>query len=141
MTEPSPDRLLLAHSYYLRYDEKQYRRMKPYPPLNTLIVAAMARDRGFDVTLFDAMLASGVEEFEAKLDTVRPRIVGIVEDNFNFLTKMCTTRMREAALSMVRAARSRDCRVVVNGSDATDHAALFLDAGADAVIVGEVEPT
>ncbi|MFW6201424.1 MAG: B12-binding domain-containing radical SAM protein [Gemmatimonadota bacterium] len=141
MTESSSDRLLLAHSYYLRFDDKQYRRMKPYPPLNTMIVAAMARDRGFDVHLFDAMLASGPDAFETTLDAVRPRIVAIIEDNFNFLTKMCTTRMREAALAMVRAARSRGCRVVVNGSDATDHAALFLDAGADAVIVGEVEPT
>lgn len=134
-------RVLLAHSYYLRYDEKQLARMKPYPPLATLLTAAVVRAQGFDVHLFDAMLASGTEEFEAMVDELRPDIVGIVEDNFNFLTKMCTLRMRRAGLDMVRAAKARGCRVAVNGSDAADHPELFLDAGADAVIVGEVEST
>ena len=133
--------LLLAHSYYLRYDEKQTRKMKPYPPLGTLITAALVRDRGHEVELFDAMLASGVEAFEAALDDVRPAVVGILEDNFNFLTKMCTLRMRRAALEMIRAARSRGCMVVVNGSDAIDNPGLYLGAGAHAVILGEVEQT
>ncbi|HEX6939826.1 MAG TPA: radical SAM protein [Longimicrobiales bacterium] len=137
----SGPKILLAHSYYLRYDAKQLRRMKPYSPLATLLVAALVRERGYDVALFDAMLASGVDAFEAALDAERPDIVGLVEDGFNFLTKMCTLRMRRAALHMVRAAKSRGCRVVVNGSDATDHPAQFLEAGADAVIVGDVEPT
>jgi anaerobic magnesium-protoporphyrin IX monomethyl ester cyclase len=133
--------LLFAHSYFLRYDEKQTRKMKPYPPLGTLIAAAVARRRGFDVHLFDAMLASGVEEFEGELDQVRPRIVAVLEDDFNFLTKMCTLRMRRAALEMIGAARDRGCRVVVNGADAIDHPELYLEAGAHAVIMGEVETT
>ena len=133
--------LLLAHSYFLTYDDKQTRKMKPYPPLGTLVTAAMARKRGFDVDLFDAMLAPGVESFEQKLDEVRPPVVGILEDDFNFLTKMCTLRMRRAAITMIRAARLRGCRVVVNGSDAIDHPELYLGAGAHAVIMGEVENT
>lgn len=137
LSDRSP--VLLAHSYYLRYDPKQTEKMKPYPPLGTLIAASVLRQRGYDVRFFDAMLAAGVEEFEHLLDEARPRVVGILEDNFNFLTKMCTTRMREAALQMVRAAKARGCRVAVNGSDATDQPALYLSAGADAVIVGEVE--
>jgi anaerobic magnesium-protoporphyrin IX monomethyl ester cyclase len=131
--------LLLAHSYYLGYDEKQTRKMKPYPPLGTLVAAAVLRERGHSVALFDAMLSPGVEAFEAKLDEAGPSIVAIVEDNFNFLTKMCTLRMRRAALEMIAAARGRGCRVVVNGSDATDRPATYLEAGADAVIVGEPE--
>src|SRR6185503_19755929 len=63
----------------------------------------------------------------------------MVEDSFNFLTKMCTLRMREAALEMIRAARAAGCRVVVNGSDATDHPALYLNAGADCVLLGDPE--
>jgi anaerobic magnesium-protoporphyrin IX monomethyl ester cyclase len=113
--------------------------MKPYAPLGTLITAALAREHGFEVELFDAMLAPGVEAFEEKLDRMRPAIVGILEDNFNFLTKMCTLRMRRAALDMIAAARARGCRVVVNGSDAIDHPEVYLEAGADAVIMGEVE--
>ncbi|MFO7261839.1 MAG: cobalamin-dependent protein, partial [bacterium] len=133
--------VLIAHSYYLRYDEKQLRRMKPYAPLATLLAAAVVRQHGHEVRLFDAMLSGGVEEFEAVLDEVRPAIVGILEDNFNFLTKMCTLRMRRAALDMIATARSRGCRVAVNGSDASDHPHLYLAAGADAVILGEPELT
>ncbi len=133
--------ILLAHSYYLRYDQKQIRKMKPYPPLATLHTASLLRARGFDVRFFDAMLAEGVEEFRQALDDTRPSTVAIIEDNFNFLTKMCTVRMRQAAFDMIRAAKAMGCRVAVNGSDAMDHADLYLEAGADAVIVGEPEYT
>lgn len=141
MIQLAPQTVLLAHSYYLAYDEKQLRRMKPYAPLATLICAAVLRERGVNIALFDAMLASGVEEFEAALAETRPAIVAIVEDNFNFLTKMCTVRMREAALEMIRAAKARGCRVAVNGADASDQIETYLGAGADVVIIGEVETT
>lgn len=133
--------VLIAHSYYLRYDPKQARRMKPYAPLATLLSAAVVRRRGFDVHVFDAMLADGVERFAAQLHSVRPAVVGILEDNFNFLTKMCTTRMRDACCEMIALARASGCRVVVNGSDAKDQPEVYLAAGADAVIVGSVEET
>jgi anaerobic magnesium-protoporphyrin IX monomethyl ester cyclase len=138
---PRDNAILLASSYYLTYDEKQMRKMKPYPPLGTIITAAVVREQGFAVELFDAMLSPGVEEFLQTIDRVQPRIVGIVEDNFNFLTKMCTVRMREAALDMIRGAKERGCRVAVNGSDASDHPELYLAAGADAVVAGAVELT
>ncbi|HET9984428.1 MAG TPA: radical SAM protein [Longimicrobiales bacterium] len=136
---PRSAEVLVAHSYYLRHDAKQVEKMKPYPPLATLLAAAVVRARGHRAALFDAMLAPGVDAFEAMLDDVRPRVVGILEDNFNFLTKMCTLRNREAALAMVRLAKARGCRVAVNGSDASDQPWLYLGAGADAVIVGEAE--
>jgi radical SAM superfamily enzyme YgiQ (UPF0313 family) len=134
-------RVLLAHSFFLYHDEKQQRKMRPYSPLATLITAAVLRERGYDVHLFDAMLAPEFQEYNDALDRTDPGIVAIVEDNFNFVTKMCTARMREDALTMVRAARARGCKVAVNGSDSSDHPALYLEAGADAVIVGEVERT
>ncbi|HTS01456.1 MAG TPA: radical SAM protein [Thermoanaerobaculia bacterium] len=132
-------KVLLAHAYYLVHDAKQWRKMKPYPPLATLLAAAVLRSRGFEVLFFDAMLARGEPEFGRALEASGARIVGILEDNFNFLTKMCTTRSREAALAMTAAARARGCRVAVNGPDATDHAGEYLAAGADAVIVGDPE--
>jgi anaerobic magnesium-protoporphyrin IX monomethyl ester cyclase len=136
----SPD-VLLGHSLFLRHDAKQFQRMRPYPPLATLLAAATLRQRGSAVHLFDATFATGVDDFCHMLDDLQPAIVAIVEDNFNFVTKMCTAQMRRDALAMVRAAQQRGCHVVVNGSDATDHAPGFLAAGAGAVIVGEVEPT
>ena len=134
-------RVLLAHSYYLAHDAKQLRKMKPYPPLATLLVASVLRERGFEVELFDAMLAWCEADFVRALDASEAPIVGILEDNFNFLTKMCTTRNREAALAMVAAARARGRRVAVNGSDATDHPETYLAAGADAVVMGEADAT
>lgn len=133
--------VLLAHSFFMGHDEKQLRRMKPYPPLATLLAASTLRERGADVRLFDAMFARDVDEFGRALDEVSPDIVAIVEDNFNFITKMCTERMRCDALAMVELARTRGCRVVVNGSDASDHPGRYLGAGAEAVVVGEIEPT
>jgi anaerobic magnesium-protoporphyrin IX monomethyl ester cyclase len=131
--------ILLAHSYYLLDDPKQVEKMRPYSPLATLVTAAVLRERGHGVALFDAMLAPGTDAFVEMLGTVRPRVVALVEDSFNFLTKMCTLRMRESALRMVRAAHAAGCRVVVNGSDASDHPSLYLAAGADAVLLGDPE--
>src|SRR5262249_54283476 len=131
--------ILLANSFFVRHDPKQADRMKPYPPLATLLVASALREQGHDVALFDATLASSVDEFTAKLNSVRPAVVGILEDNFNFLTKMCTTRTREATLEMVAAAHAFGCRVAVNGSDSTDHPEPYLAAGASAVLRGEAD--
>jgi anaerobic magnesium-protoporphyrin IX monomethyl ester cyclase len=133
--------ILLAHPYFLRDDAKQLARMKPYPPLATMLAAAVLRERGHEVALFDAMLADGMEAFGASLAATRPSVVAIVEDTFNYITKMCTVRLREATIAMIAAARTRGCRVLVNGSDATDHPARYLDAGADAVLLGEGEST
>ena len=138
---PEHPAILLAHSYYMRYDPKQSRKMKPYAPLSTLIAAALLRREARPFTFFDAMLSEGVEEFRGLLHATRPSVVGILEDNFNFLTKMCTTRMREAAFEMITAAKSAGARVVVNGSDAIDQTAAYLHVGADAVILGEAEDT
>jgi radical SAM superfamily enzyme YgiQ (UPF0313 family) len=113
--------------------------MKPYAPLSTLLAAALLRREGHRVELFDATFASGPEQFETALDALRPAVVVVMEDNFNFLTKMCTTVRRESALAMIAAARARGCKVAVNGPDASDNPAIYLAAGADAVVLGEGE--
>src|SRR6185295_6959553 len=74
-----------------------------------------------------------------KLEATKPTVVGILEDNFNYLTKMCTTRTREATLAMVAAAAALGCRVAVNGSDSSDHPEPYLAAGASAVLRGEAD--
>lgn len=130
-------RIQLAHSYFLRYDQKQWDRGKPYPPLATIQVAEMLRQAGHDVALFDAMLADGVDEYAATLHGARPDLVVLYEDNFNFLTKMCLDRMHQAARRMVAEARAAGARVVVAGSDASDRPQSLLEAGAEAALVGE----
>ncbi len=133
--------VLITHSYHLRYDRKQARKMQPYPPLGTLYAAAVLKQHGLSVRLFDSMLEDLQEEFPAQVKRHRPKIVAIYEDNFNFLTKMCLTRMREAAFEMIDAAKRVGSKVVVNGSDASDHCREYLDRGADFVLLGEAEAT
>jgi anaerobic magnesium-protoporphyrin IX monomethyl ester cyclase len=131
--------ILLAHSNFLARDSKQQAKMKPYSPLSTLIAAALLRREGHEVALFDATFERGVGAFAKKLDEIRPDIVLLIEDNFNFLTKMCTTARRETALEMIGLAAGRGCRIAVNGPDASDNPAIYLCAGADAVVLGEGE--
>lgn len=127
----------VGHSYFLRDDRKQWERGKPYPPLATIQIAALLRDGGHAVSLFDAMLADGVGDYAPALQDAAPDLVVFYEDNFNFLTKMCLSRMRDAACRMIGEARASGARVIVAGSDASDHPDAFLDAGADVVLVGE----
>jgi anaerobic magnesium-protoporphyrin IX monomethyl ester cyclase len=129
--------ILFGQSYYLRFDPKLYDAMQPYPPLGTLYAAAVMRQHGYDVALFDAMLSDGTHEWEAALDQHKPCYAVIYEDNFNYLSKMSLLRMREAAQTMIAAAVARGCTVVVCGSDATDHPDVYLRAGAAVVIIGE----
>jgi anaerobic magnesium-protoporphyrin IX monomethyl ester cyclase len=131
--------ILLAHANFLARDSKQLEKMKPYSPLSTLIAAALLRREGHEVAFFDATFEAGLDAFEARLDEVAPEAVLLIEDNFNFLTKMCTTARRESALAMIGLAAGRGCRVAVNGPDASDNPAIYLCAGADAVVLGEGE--
>jgi anaerobic magnesium-protoporphyrin IX monomethyl ester cyclase len=129
--------ILVCHSYFMRFDPKQRERAKPYPPLATLQVAAALRHAGHAVSLFDAMLSDGVEAFTRQLRASRPQLVLLYEDNYNFLSKMCLARMREAACQMIGEARASRIRVIAAGSDASDSPEPYLRAGADAVLIGE----
>ena len=129
--------ILVGHSYFLRFDRKQWERAKPYPPLATLQTASALRDAGHRVTVFDAMLADGPEQFARQLHEVAPQVVVLYEDNFNFLSKMCLEKMRGAACKMIAAGRRSGARVLVAGSDATDTPEVYLSAGAEVVLLGE----
>jgi anaerobic magnesium-protoporphyrin IX monomethyl ester cyclase len=133
--------VLLGHAYYLRFDPKLWAAMQPYPPLGTLYAAACLREEAYRVALFDAMLARSEADWEEALARHRPRIAVLYEDNFNYLSKMCLLRMREAAFTMIDAARAHGCTVVVCGADATDHAERYLRHGAHFVLLGEGEAT
>ena len=88
-----------------------------------------------------ACLQIRTREFSKTVAETRPRIVAIYEDNFNFLSKMCLSRMRQIAFDMIDTASMSGAKVVVNGSDASDHSADYLARGADYVLLGEAEWT
>ncbi len=133
--------ILLTHSYFLRFDPKEYRAMQPYPPLGTLYAASVLRQQGFTVALHDVMLAESEEDILPALQQHQPRLVVIYDDQFNYLTKMCLSRMRAAAFRMTQLAKGHGCTVAIFSSDATDHFDKYFAHGTDYVICGEAERT
>ena len=134
-------KVLFTHSYFLQFDEKQRVQRKPYPPLATIQAASYLRENQFDVALFDTNFSNSAEELIPHLEKEKPDVLVIYDDGFNYLTKMCLTKMREAAFEMIQMARLRNIPVFVSSSDSTDHFEEYLEKGADAVILGEAEET
>jgi anaerobic magnesium-protoporphyrin IX monomethyl ester cyclase len=134
-------KILFTHSYFYKLDPKQWRFKQPYPPLGTMLAAAVAREAGHQVVLFDTNLRDSPLELVPLLAVEKPDCVVIYDDGFNYLTKMCLTTMREAAFVMAAESRKRGCTVIVSSSDAADHYEKYLEHGADFVIRGEGEET
>lgn len=134
-------KILFSHSYFMRFDPKQWATGQPYAPIGTLYAAALMRQYGHNVSLLDTMFAYGPEEVILPLQRNRPDFFVIYDDGFNYLTKMCLTNMREAAFEMMKFAKQAGCTVIVSSSDATDHFEKYLQEGADYVIIGEAEQT
>src|SRR5260221_4806914 len=129
--------ILFTHSYFLSLDPKELRAMMPYPPLGTLYACSHLREHGYEVALFDSLLAGGPEDLIPVLDSVGPKLVVIYDDDFNYLTKMCLSRMRRAAFTMIRLARERGCVVADSRSKPRALTDGNLQAGAQSVIAGE----
>lgn len=133
--------ILFGQSYYLRFDEKLWKAMQPYPPLGTLYAVSYMREQGYQVRLFDAMLAESTQDWQAHLVAHQPKYAVIFEDNFNYLSKMSLLRMRQAAFEMIDYAKQENCIIIVAGADMTDHTEKYLERGADYVLIGEGEET
>ena len=134
-------RVLFTHSYFLKFDSKQWQQMQPFAPLGTLYAAAVLQKHDIDVALHDVMFADTPGSLHPRLSDFDPQVLVIYDDGFNYLTKMCLTNMRDAALAMADMGKEHGCTVIVCSSDATDHLKLYLDGGADYIILGEGEQT
>jgi len=134
-------KIFFTHSYFLRFDPKQWATGQPYAPLGTLYTAALTREHGYAVHFFDTMFAKQPEEIIPQLEKNTPNFFVIYDDGFNYLTKMCLTNMREAAFKMIQFAKERGCTVIVSSSDSTDRFEMYLDKGADFILLGEAEQT
>ncbi|MBI3520056.1 MAG: B12-binding domain-containing radical SAM protein [Bacteroidetes bacterium] len=134
-------KVLFTHSYFLKFDEKQYRAAMPYPPLGTLYAMAYLREHGFEVKLFDTMFCDSAKDIRQTIDEFMPDVFVSYDDGFNYLTKMCLTNMREACFDMQLYAASKGCKVITSSSDATDHAEEYLKHGSDVIVIGEAEQT
>jgi len=135
------NKILFSHSYFMRYDPKQWATGQPYPPLATVGAAALMREHGYEVSLFDTMFVEDPDGVVERLKADRPDFFVVYDDGFNYLTKMCLTNMREAAHRMIGLAREYGCTVIVSSSDSTDHYEDYLRKGANFVLMGEGEQT
>lgn len=134
-------RILFSHSYFYKFDAKQWKAAEPYPPLMTITAAALLRENGFEVALFDVGLRDNSDELEGYLERLKPDYFVIFDDGFNYLTKMCLTTMREAAFGMQKMAKASHATVITCSSDSTDHYQKYFEHDADFVIKGEGELT
>jgi anaerobic magnesium-protoporphyrin IX monomethyl ester cyclase len=133
--------IILATSFFLKNDAKQIEKMRPYAPLGTLQVAASLQNLGYSVSVFDAMLSDGEEEFLKLLQKENPKILALYEDEFNFLNKMCLTHSREAGLRMSKAAQEIGATVIAAGADVSDEPSAYLGNGIDYALIGEADET
>jgi len=134
-------KVLFTHSYFLKFDAKQYKTAMPYPPLGTLYAMSYLRENGYEVKLFDTMFCDSSHDICPTIDSFQPDIFISYDDGFNYLTKMCLTNMREACFEMQEYARSKGCRVITSSSDAADHYEDYIKHGACAIAIGEAEQT
>jgi radical SAM superfamily enzyme YgiQ (UPF0313 family) len=113
--------------------------MQPYLPLGTLYAATALRDQGISVAVFDTMLEPPEAGFKTMLQRTGAKVVVVYEDDFNFLSKMCLTRMRDVAWQIARIAKDVGAATIVHGSDSTDNPDVFVANGFDYVLSGEAE--
>jgi radical SAM superfamily enzyme YgiQ (UPF0313 family) len=129
--------LLLVNPLFLQSDAVERRLMTPYFPLGLLYLAAVAREAGHAVALFDSMFAEGEQDFLAFLEKERPRVVGI----------SALATVRAMALRLAGLAHRGGAIVVLGGADPTGRPESYLQHEAagerpvDLVVVGEGEET
>lgn len=135
------NKILFTHSYFYRFDQKQWDTHQPYPPLGTIYAAAVMRNEGYEVSLFDTALIDSPELIKEEISDHKPDYLVIYDDGFNYLTKMCLTNMREAAFRLAEIAKQNGITVITSSSDAADHFEKYLDRNIDYVVIGEGEIT
>ncbi len=134
-------KILFTHSYFYRFDQKQWDAKQPYPPLGTIYAAAVMREAGYEVSLFDTALIETPEKIIPIIENQKPDYLVIYDDGFNYLTKMCLTNMREAAFRMAEIAKKNGLTVIASSSDAADHYEKYINHGVDFIVIGEGELT
>jgi anaerobic magnesium-protoporphyrin IX monomethyl ester cyclase len=122
--------VLFAHAYLLGLDRRRQSALHPLPPLEPYEVAAWVAERGQTaVEVWDSTFRLDHRAFEVEVSRLRPRVA--------WLYTHPTTRA--TGTRFCADARSAGAVVIAAGPDALLRPALYLRAGADAVVLGEGE--
>jgi len=103
-----PD-ITLVHPLFIAKDPVERRLMTPYFPLGLMYLAAVLRERGYCVELFDCTFRQDYTEFESYMRRKRPPVVGI--------TSLIT--IRRHALILAEIAHHYGATVILGGPDPT----------------------
>jgi len=129
--------VMLVNPLFLKDDPVESRLMTPYFPLGLLYLAAVLRDAGYTVSIFDAMFEESDEAFLRALEREKPQIVG--------LGVLAT--VRRAALRLAGLAKASGATVLVGGADPTARPDVYLHHqldgrhAVDVAVIGEAEET
>ena len=134
-------RILLAQSYFRALDPKELERNMPYAPLGSLYAATILKNTGHEVIFYDSILSKNTYELKKEIRRTKPDIFLLYDDEFNYLTKMCLSNMREAAVDFIKAAKEQQIPSIVYSSDASDFPESYFNAGCSSIIYGEGEVT
>ncbi len=99
-------KILIGQSYFRILDLKELEKNMPYPPLGTLIAATLLKKLGHEIIFYDAMLSQSPQDFIETIKNQIPDLLLIYDDEFNYLTKMCLSNMRDAAVSFIEQAKA-----------------------------------
>ncbi len=125
-------RILLCHPLFLQQNLDEQAVSSPYFPLGLLYLASYLRQRGHQVSIFDATFATDESEFLAGLSAGKPDVVGI----------SALTPNRTAALRLAAMARRLGALVILGGPDPTREPHDYLcDPAVDLVVHHEGEET
>ncbi len=122
--------LLLTHAHRIAEDAGEQRVMKPYPALGLLYLKAYLERVGFHVGLHDPTFDTR-QLVEARLARREADVLGVY---VNLTT-------RGPALALIERARALGWTIVLGGPEPANHAARYLEAGADVIVHGEGERT
>ena len=124
--------VLVAHAYFQANDAHPLAHMCPLPPLQPAELGAwLSQEAGATVSQWDSTFRVCTDSFEITVSRIAPSVVWIYTHPTS----------REWAPSLLAAARKSGAAVLAGGPDAGLRPALYLRAGADAVIPGRGEAT
>ncbi len=104
----APD-ITFVHALFIEKDPVEKKIMTPYFPLGLMYLAAVLREKGYSVEMFDCAFREDYSEFEAYMQRVRPPVVGI--------TALITVRRN--ALILAEIAKKYGATVIMGGPDPT----------------------